>query len=121
MTPPIDIRTDHLRTVQDVLQRHLPAGVTVWVFGSRASWATKDSSDLDLALEGDGEIPPRSLSALEAAFEDSDLPYAVDIVDIKRIGERFREIVVNQRVRLPMRPPPGAYRIAARVRLIGEQ
>ena len=100
LTSPIDIRTDHLRIVQDVLQRHLPAGVRVWVFGSRASWMTKDSSDLDLALEGDGEIPPRSLSALEAAFEDSDLPYAVDIVDAKRIGERFRRIVEQQRVPL---------------------
>ena len=100
MTSPIDIRADHLRIVQDVLQRHLPAGVTVWVFGSRASWMTKDSSDLDLALDGDTEIPPRSLSALEAAFEDSDLPYAVDIVDLKRINERFRRIVEQQRVPL---------------------
>ena len=101
MTPPIDIRADHLRTVQDVLQRHLPAGVKVWVFGSRATWETKDSSDLDLALEGDGEIPPRSLSALEAAFEDSDLPFAVDIVDVNRIDERFRQILTGQRVLLP--------------------
>ena len=100
MTPPIDIRADHLRIVQGVLHRHLPAGVKVWVFGSRASWATKDSSDLDLALDGDTKIPPRSLSALEAAFEDSDLPYAVDIVDLKRINERFRRIVEQQRVPL---------------------
>ncbi len=101
MTTPIDIRADHLDTVHDVLARHLPGGVRVWVFGSRATWATKDSSDLDLALEGDGEIPARSLSALEAAFEDSDLPYAVDVVDTRRIGERFREIVAEQRVALP--------------------
>ena len=101
MTTPIDIRADHLRIVQDVLARHLPDGVKVWVFGSRATWATKDSSDLDLALEGDGEIPAHSLAALEAAFEDSDLPYVVDVVDVKRIGESFREIVAQQRVPLP--------------------
>ncbi len=103
MTTPIDIRADHLRIVEDVLRRHLPDGVKVWVFGSRATWATKDSSDLDLALEGDDEIPARSLTALESAFEESDLPYAVDIVDVKRIGERFREIVAHQRVALPER------------------
>jgi len=101
LTLPIDIRTDHLRIVQDVLQRHLPAGVKVWVFGSRATWVTKDSSDLDLALEGDGKIPARSLTALESAFEDSDLPYAVDVVDVNRIGPRFRRIVEQQRVGLP--------------------
>ena len=101
MAPPIDIRADHLRIVQDVLHRHLPASVKVWVFGSRARWATKDSSDLDLALDGETEILRRSLSALEAAFEDSDLPYAVDVVDVKRINERFRRIVQQQRVPLP--------------------
>ena len=100
MTTPIDIRADHLRIVHDVLRRHLPDGVRVWVFGSRATWATKDSSDLDLALEGDREIPPRSLSALEAAFEESDLPYAVDVVDVNRVNERFRRIVEQQRVPL---------------------
>ena len=50
---------------------------------------------------GDTRIAPRNLSALDAAFEDSDLPFAVDIVDVKRIGERFRRIVTEQRVRLP--------------------
>ncbi len=101
MTTPIDIRADQLRIVHDVLARHLPDGVRVWVFGSRATWATKDSSDLDLALEGDGEIPACSLAALESAFEDSDLPFAVDVVDAKRIGEEFKEIVAQQRVRFP--------------------
>ncbi len=100
MATPIDIRADHLRIVHNVLARHLPDGVKVWVFGSRATWATKDSSDLDLALEGDGEISRRSLSALEAAFEDSDLPFAVDVVDFSRIGEAFRRIVAKQRVQL---------------------
>ena len=99
--PPIDIRPGDLRIVWDVLRRHLPADVKVWVFGSRASWMTKDSSDLDLALEGEDRIPARSLSALDSAFEDSDLPYAVDIVDINRIGEAFRRIVEQQRVRFP--------------------
>ena len=102
MTTPIDIRADHLRIVQDVLRRHLPDGVKVWVFGSRATWATKDSSDLDLVLEGETEIPQRSLSALEAAFEESDLPYSVDIVDVRRIGERFRRLVEARRLPLPM-------------------
>ena len=100
MTTPIDIRADHLRIVHDVLARHLPDGVRVWVFGSRATWATKDSSDLDLALEGDTQVPARSLSAMESAFEDSDLPYAVDVVDVKRITGRFRRIVQQQRVPL---------------------
>ena len=98
MTAPVDIRADHLRIVRDVLRQHLPAGVKVWVFGSRATWKTKDSSDLDLALEGSTEIPSGCLAALETAFEESDLPFVVDVVDINRIGEHFGRIVSQQRV-----------------------
>ncbi len=101
MTPPIDIRPVDLRIVWEVLRQHLPAGVRVWVFGSRASWMTKDSSDLDLALDGKTAIPLSRLSALEAAFEDSDLPYAVDIVDLKRVSDRFRRLVQLQRIPFP--------------------
>ena len=106
LTPPIDLRADHLRIVRDVLRQHLPTGVQVWVFGSRANWATKDSSDLDLALEGAGEIPPRIVLALETAFEESDLPFAVDVVDLGRIPERFRQIVERQRVPLSTATKP---------------
>ena len=99
---PVDIRPDHLKIVQDVLHKHLPAGVKVWVFGSRANWTTKDSSDLDLALEGKGELNHKLLGALKDAFEDSILPYTVDVVDLNRIGHSFGEIVESQRVPLPL-------------------
>ena len=102
MTSPVDIRPDHLEMVRDILRAHLPAGFKVWVFGSRASWTTKDSSDLDLAVEGATRLDHKTMSALEVAFEESDLPYTVDVVDIKRIGDAFRQIVESQRVPLPM-------------------
>lgn len=100
MTNPVDIRPDHLRIVHDVLQDHLPAGVKVWVFGSRAQWSARDGSDLDLALEGETEIDRKVIEALTDAFEDSDLPFTVDVVDINRVNERFRQIVKDQWVHL---------------------
>ena len=100
MTNPVDIRPDHLRIVHDVLQDRLPAGVKVWVFGSRAQWSARDGSDLDLALEGETEIDRKVIEALMDAFEDSDLPFTVDVVDINRVNERFRQIVKDQWVHL---------------------
>ena len=102
MTSPVDIRPDQFEIVQDILLKHLPAGVKVWVFGSRANWTTKDSSDLDLALEGEGKLIHKVLSALKDAFEDSSLPYTVDVVDLHRISDSFRQIVDSQRVHLPV-------------------
>ncbi|MDE2747617.1 MAG: restriction endonuclease subunit S [Chloroflexota bacterium] len=102
MTSPVDIRPDHLGIVQDILIKNLPAGVKVWVFGSRANWTTKDSSDLDLALEGEGKLSHKVLGALKDAFEDSSLPYTVDVVDFNRIGDAFKQIVELQRTPLPL-------------------
>ena len=106
MTSPIDIRPDHLSTVWDVLRENLPPGVRVWAFGSRTDWTTKDSSDLDLALEGDGKIGPQVMRRLQNAFEESNLPYNVDVVDIQALTGNFKQIVQSQRVPLP----PGAWR-----------
>ena len=102
MTSPVDIRPDHLAIVQGILREHLPVGVKVWVFGSRANWTTKDSSDLDLALEGESKLGHKVLGALKDAFEDSALPYTVDVVDLNRIGDSFRQIVKSQRAPLPI-------------------
>ena len=100
MTDLVDIRPDHLRIVQDVLRDHLPAGVEVWVFGSRAQWSAREGSDLDLALEGETELARTVLDALNDAFEESDLPYTVDVVDINRVNERIRQIVKGQWIHL---------------------
>ncbi len=102
MTSPVDIRPDQLEIVQEILLKHLPAGVKVWVFGSRANWTTKDSSDLDLALEGESKLSHKMLGALKDAFEDSAFPYTVDVVDLNRIGDSFRKIVESQKVLLPV-------------------
>ena len=101
MTSPVDIRPDHLEIVQGILREHLPVGVKVWVFGSRANWTTKDSSDLDLALEGDNKLSHKLLGALKDAFEDSTLPYTVDVVDLNAVSHAFKQIVESQRVALP--------------------
>ena len=100
MASPVDIRPDHLKIVQDILREYLPVDVRVWVFGSRAIWTTKDSSDLDLALESEGRLSNKLLGVLKDAFEDSALPYTVDIVDLNRISESFRDIVMSQRAPL---------------------
>ena len=95
MAPAIDLRPEHRKIVEDILFEHLPDGVKVWVFGSRAEWTTKESSDLDLALEGDEPLDTRIVMALDLAFEESLLPFRVDVVDLHRVDEGFREIVLR--------------------------
>ena len=107
LTSPVDIRPDHLAIVQGILREHLPVDAKVWVFGSRANWTTKDSSDLDLALDGESKLSHKLLGALKDAFEDSTLPYTVDVVDLNAVSHAFKQIVKEQRVALTLVRAPG--------------
>jgi type I restriction enzyme, S subunit len=93
----LDVRADHLKIVQEILRKFVPER-EVWAFGSRAKWLAKEYSDLDLCIVGDSALSFRTLGLLEEAFEDSDLPYKVDVVDWATTSESFRKIIERDRV-----------------------
>lgn len=98
MTGKIDISPEQLAIVQGVLKAHLPKGTLAWAFGSRVTWTAKPFSDLDIALEGAKPLPSEVLIDLAEAFDASDLPWKVDVIDLNAISPEFREIVERQRV-----------------------
>ena len=87
-------------TVLDILRRQLPAGVRVHVFGSRASGHQKPWSDLDLVLEGAELLPLSLLAELAEAFDESALPWKVDLVDRMAVAEDFGRLIDRSKVDL---------------------
>ena len=96
----IDIHPDQLKIIQKILNKYLSEDVKVWVFGSRAKQATKRSSDLDLALEGREKINYQIIIQLQCDFEESDLPYKVDLVDMATISRGFRKNIEKDKTLL---------------------
>ncbi|MCE2454311.1 MAG: restriction endonuclease subunit S [Gemmatimonadetes bacterium] len=90
--PAVDLRPDHWAIVRRALRSHVPDR-EVLAFGSRATWTAKDYSDLDLAVMGEEPLSLRTVSALDEALGDSDLPFKVDVVDWARIDDAFRRII----------------------------
>ncbi len=107
MSNKIDIRPDHLEIVQDILHEHLPRGVKVWVFGSRATWKAKDFSDLDLALEGQAKLPNDLMIDLETAFDESDLPWKVDLLDVHNTTDTFLKAIKQDKVAFSLKKGGG--------------
>lgn len=70
----------------------------VWAFGSRAKWAAKPYSDLDLAILTDQPLDWSISAALADDFSESDLPFKVDIVDWATTSETFRKIIEADKV-----------------------
>lgn len=107
--PPVDVRPDLWRIVQGILKQQVPQ-FEVWAFGSRATGATgvsgvtavkgraKPCSDLDLAVITREPLSLNQSAALAAAFEESDLPWKVDIVDWAATPEAFRRIIAAEHV-----------------------
>ena len=72
--------------------------VEVWAFGSRAKYVAKPYSDLDLALITRQPMTLEQLANISEAFENSDLPIRVDVVDWAATSEAFRKIITQDKV-----------------------
>nr|VFK62190.1 MAG: Predicted nucleotidyltransferase [Candidatus Kentron sp. TUN] len=93
----LDVRSDHLATVREILRRHMPDR-EVWAFGSRVRGTAREASDLDLCICGDEAIGFERLGRLRDAFSASALPFRVDVVAWAGAGESFRRVVEGERV-----------------------
>ncbi len=68
----------------------------VYVFGSRATGRAQKYSDVDIALMGEAPIPPKVISTLAEAFEESSIPYFVDIVDCAKASDKLLDQILNE-------------------------
>ena len=65
------------------------------VIGSRASGQAKPFSDLDLAIMGDEPLSLQVRGALRDDFDESDLPFTVDLVEWATASEAFRRVILD--------------------------
>ena len=85
----IDITAEQRKTVLSLLEKHLP-NTTAWVYGSRAKWTARPQSDLDMVVFATPEQSSRVFD-LREAFEESNLPFRVDLFVWDDVPERFRK------------------------------
>ena len=71
----------------------------VRVFGSRAHGTAKPFSDLDLLVLGPA-LDASLRGTLEEAFDESDLPFRVDIIEAMAVSAEFRALIEPQAVAL---------------------
>jgi predicted nucleotidyltransferase len=84
---------EQLCIISGILAAHAP-GLEARAFGSRVDGTPKDYSDLDLALAGPAKLDAAVMESLREAFEESDLPFRVDILDWHAISEEFQKVIL---------------------------
>ncbi len=89
----LDVSPAHLNLVLDILRAHAPANTLVHAFGSRARGRAREYSDLDLSIDAGRRLTLDEMARLNEAFEDSDLPWKVDLVDWRALDAGFARLI----------------------------
>lgn len=88
----INVPPRHLETIRRILAEYVGC-CEVRAFGSRIMGTARDHSDLDLAVVASDKIKRRTKMLLREEFEESDLPFRVDIIDYNAVSDEFRAII----------------------------
>ena len=82
-------------------QRLADTNIKVYMFGSRISGKVKPASDIDLALDGGKKLNNlKIISLLKNDFEESDIKYSVDIIDLRDTDKNFKKHIVADLVEI---------------------
>lgn len=91
----IDITQNQHQTILDLLKHYIP-NTKVWAYGSRVKFCSTPKSDLDMVAF----TSPKqrlAISDLREAFEESNLPFRVDLFVWDEVPEQFRKQIEEKR------------------------
>ncbi len=91
----IKMTSAQLAEVERILREHVPE-CEVRAFGSRVTGRTKPWSDLDLAVIGPKKLGFQRVGLLTEAFQESTLPFRVDVLDWHETSPSFQAIIAQQ-------------------------
>lgn len=89
------LSAEHQRLVRSLIDAAVP-GARVAVFGSRATGRARPHSDLDLLFIDPPRLTWAQRAALRDAFEASELPFVVDLVDEAGLAEGMAQRVAAE-------------------------
>ena len=92
------VLADEQKTViRNIVQNTVP-GAKLWIFGSRATGRARPYSDLDLLLTYPARLTWLQRVTLKDAFESSDLPFCVDVVESGTLAPAVARRVDQEKV-----------------------
>ena len=94
--PGLALTAAERQAVLEILRRHLP-NAAAWVYGSRAEGTARPSSDLDLVVFAAPD-EMQQVGDLRNAFDESNLPFRVDLFVWGAVPRSFRENIRRRHV-----------------------
>ena len=86
----------YLEIIKKILQKSISnKSYKVFIFGSRVMGKNRKFSDIDLGILGTKPLSAKEFITIKDKFDESDLPYRVDLVDFSNVSERFKHQALN--------------------------
>jgi predicted nucleotidyltransferase len=82
--------------IRRLLKEHIPAQAKVYLYGSRARHDHRWNSDYDIWIDAD--VSRRVISEMTDQFDESFVPFSVDIVTTPQFEGRFAERVKGEAI-----------------------
>lgn len=92
----IDLLQKYHLLIQSLVKKYLP-DATVWVYGSRVKGTAQTHSDLDMIVFVT-EQQKLQVSDLQEAFDDSILPFRVDLFVWSDVPEEFHKTIESEHI-----------------------
>ena len=89
----INLEDEYLKILKNILSKY---EYKFYIFGSRVTPYIKPFSDIDIVYFD--PIPISDVVKLEEEFENSDLPYTVDLIDFNQCDEEFQNTIKKNHI-----------------------
>jgi predicted nucleotidyltransferase len=96
MSSPTPIYQKSIRDLKSlVIELFKEENVILILFGSRARGDYSRVSDIDIGILPDKRLDRKKLILLKEKIDNLNFPYTVDVVDLSKVSEAFREKVLR--------------------------
>ncbi len=89
-------KEDIIKEVVLNIRHHLDKSYKILLFGSWAKGTAIETSDLDIGILGEKEIPWETINRIKNAVKGIPTLRSIDIVDLQSIGQDFKNKVLEQ-------------------------
>ena len=92
MKPNIQLEHVYLDDIRRIMAAYSSA--VAFIFGSRVNGTAKKFSDIDLCIDWVNSPPEAGgIASLREDFDESSIPYIVDVVDYLKVSADFRQVI----------------------------
>ncbi len=89
------ISEEIIRHIKEITSKHFDGSARFFIFGSSAT--DEKFNDIDLGIIN-GKIDRNKMEKLKEEFEESSIPYKIDVINFNDADQKFRDKILKEKI-----------------------